>query len=107
MYIAKDITSRDRCNVTSQTPVVSMTTHLIVLVTKHYIYACKCQNKKLKFINLTTRLFKWQNLKRICAIRNNRFTKYAIKWAAFDVRLQVTDDTKVASEIGASHNITT
>ena len=58
----------------------------LILITKHYIYATKCnkEDHTLRFLSLTQRFYEMQNIERIIALRNNKWHKYNRKWTPLD-----------------------
>ena len=53
-----------------------------LLITKQYIYACKCLNLPLSFVNLVQKFYDMQNYERIIALRNNKMYRFNLKWSA-------------------------
>ena len=58
-------------------------TNFLVLVTKQYIYACKCQRVPYNFKDAINRFENIYYLERYNASKNNRLFQHETKWAPY------------------------
>lgn len=67
--------------------------NFIVLITKQYIYRCRCQQQKPIFQQLQYEIENNYDVEYAIAVKNNKLKQHAIKWSAFkDIDIPDTND---------------
>ena len=56
----------------------------IILITKQYIYAKRCMNEKLNFVQLIARIETFRAMEEIIAKKNGNIVKFNAKWSIYD-----------------------